>query len=208
MVLIVRRNAEPTTLHPCSVFSRKKGIPFMPAKKAAKKSAKYHDPKHDKAKDLRRAYEHLGRVEILQRTLHHADDVKALATLAHQELEGGHMKDAADLLRAAEHFSFAALAPESAEPDEVSDDLENALSEEFERLTMKAEEHWEHEEERHKLVATLYAGAIKHSRKALERGKYRQAMELIRVAEALAHVKKHDPDELQDGVETLMFSTS
>ncbi len=33
----------------------------MPAKKAAKKSAKHHDPKHDKAKDLRRAYD--GRCE-------------------------------------------------------------------------------------------------------------------------------------------------
>ena len=182
----------------------------MPPQKAAKKSAKHHDPKHDSAKDLRRAHEHLGRVDILQRVLQpkQADDVKSLVTLAEQELENGHRKDAADLLRAAEHFSFAALAHETAEPDEVSGDLENALSEEFEHLTMKAEEHWEHEEERHKLVATLYTGALKHSRKALERGRYRQAMELIRAAETLAHVKKHDPNELQDGVETLMLSTS
>jgi len=182
----------------------------MPPKKAAKKSAKHNDPKHDSAKDLRRAYEHLGRVEILQRTLQptQTGDVKSLITLATQELENGHRKDAADLLRAAEHFSFAARAHDTAESEEISEDLTNVLSEEFERLTMKAEEHWEHEDERHEPVIALYKSAMKHSQKAFQRRSYRQAMELVRGAETLAHVKKHRPNELQDGVETLMLSTS
>ena len=94
----------------------------MPPKKAAKKSAKHHDPKHDSAKDLRRAYEHLGRVDILQRVLQpkHAHDVKSLVTLAERELENGHRKDGANLLRAAEHFSFAALAHDTEELEEIS----------------------------------------------------------------------------------------
>jgi len=37
-------------------------------KKAAKKTAKHH-PGHRQASDLRRAYEHMSRVEILQRSL-------------------------------------------------------------------------------------------------------------------------------------------
>ncbi len=182
----------------------------MPPQKAAKKSAKHHDPKHDSAKDLRRAHEHLGRVDILQRVLQpkQADDVKSLVTLAEQELENGHRKDAADLLRAAEHFSFAARAHDTEELEEISKDLTNVLSEEFAHLAMKAEEHWEHEDERHEPVIALYESAMKHSQKAFQRGSYRQAMELVRGAEALAHVKKHRPKELQDGVETLMLSTS
>ena len=182
----------------------------MPSKKAAKKSAKHHDHKHDSAKDLRRAYEHLGRLEILQRTPQaiQAGDVKSLITLAKQELENGHRKDAADLLRAAEHFSFAARAHDTAESEEISEDLANVLSEEFAHLTMKAEEHWEHEDERHEPVIALYESALKHSQKAFQRQSYRQAMELVRGAEALAHVKKHRPKELQDGAETLMLSIS
>jgi hypothetical protein len=182
----------------------------MPPKKAAKKSAKHNDPKHDSAKDLRRAYEHLGRVDIPQRALQpkEADDVMALVTLAKRKLESGSSKDAADLLRAAEHFSFAARAHDTAESEEISEDLANVLSEEFAHLTMKAEEHWEHEDERHEPVIALYKSALKHSQKAFQRRSYRQAMELVRGAEALAHVKKHRPKELQDGAETLMLSIS
>ncbi len=106
--------------------------------------------------------------------------------------------------------SISALlrAHDTAESEEISEDLTNVLSEEFERLTMKAEEHWEHEDERHEPVIALYKSAMKHSQKAFQRRSYRQAMELVRGAETLAHVKKHRPNELQDGVETLMLSTS
>jgi len=102
----------------------------MPPKKAAKKAVKHHDLKHQEAKDLRRAYEHLGRVEILQRALQqtHVEHVSTLAALAEQELQSGHIKDAADLLRAAEHLSFAALAGDSAKVADVSKDLENAIA--------------------------------------------------------------------------------
>jgi hypothetical protein len=97
---------------------------------AAKKSAKHHDPKHDSARDLRRAHEHLDRVHILQSVLQpkQADDVKSLVTLAEQKLENGHRKDAANLLRAAEHFSFAALAYDTEELEEISKALTNVLS--------------------------------------------------------------------------------
>ncbi len=109
----------------------------MPANRAAKKAAAKHaDPKHHEAKDLRRAYEHLGRVEILQHSLGatSAKEIHTLVTLAEKELGKGHRKDAADLLRAAEHFSFAALAAEATSGN-VSDELKGIVAEEVDHLT-------------------------------------------------------------------------
>jgi hypothetical protein len=81
-----------------------------PAKKAAKKAAKSFEEKS--GKELRRAYEHTSRVEILQRLLPPgtADAIATLVAYACRELDGKKNREAADLLRASEHLSFAALA--------------------------------------------------------------------------------------------------
>ena len=176
----------------------------MPAKKAAKKAAAKHaSPKHHDAKDLRRAYEHLGRVEILQGTLSAAfsKDIHPLVTLAETELGKGHRKDAADLLRAAEHFSFAALANANSKPGKVSEELEDIVAEEVEHLTHKANEHWDESDdsEHHASVAALFQISLKAASNALKAGRYRQALELARGLEALSHVKKHGPEELGAG---------
>lgn len=176
----------------------------MPAKKAAKKAAAKHaDPKHHEGKDLRRAYEHLGRVEMLQRNLNAASskDIHTLVTLAERELGKGHRKDAADLLRAAEHFSFAASANANSKPSKVSEELEGIVAEEVEHLTEKANEHWDESEEseHHASVATLFQTSLKAAASALKAGQYRQALELARGSEALAHVKKHGAEELGPG---------
>ena len=175
----------------------------MPAKKAAKKAAAKHaDPKHHEAKDLRRAYEHLGRVQILQHSLGAApaEDIHSLVALAEKELGQGHRKDAADLLRAAEHFSFAALAAD-ATPGKISDELKDIVAEEVDHLTQRANEHWEErdEEEHHASIAPLFRSSLEATVKALEAGSHRQALELARGSEALAHVKKHGPEELEAG---------
>ena len=82
-----------------------------PPKKAAKKSAAHHHDKPHQTNDLRRAYEHMGRLEVLRKSLEAstADAVGVLAKLAQNEIGAGHNKDAADLLRASEHLSFAVL---------------------------------------------------------------------------------------------------
>lgn len=172
----------------------------MPANKAAKKAAAKHaDPKHHEAKDLRRAYEHLGRVEILQHSLGatSAKEIHTLVTLAEKELGKGHRKDAADLLRAAEHFSFAALAAEATSGN-VSDELKGIVAEEVDHLTERANEHWgeSDREEHHASIAPLFHTSLEAAEKALEVGSYRQALELARGSEALAHVKKHGPEQL------------
>ena len=84
----------------------------MPIKNTASKStAKFaHDPA---SPDVLRAYEHLGRIDILEGGLAGSSyvDVNALANLAQQQLDSSRAENAAILLRAAEHISFAALEP-------------------------------------------------------------------------------------------------
>ena len=176
----------------------------MPLKKAAKKApAKHADPKHQAAKDLRRSYEHLGRVELLRGSLDNARSkhIHPLVKLAEQELAKGHRKEAADLLRAAEHFSFAALAEGGGTPGRVSDELVRVVTEELEHLERRANDHWDEQEdeERHLSLTELFHSALRDSTTAAKAGQYRRALELARSAEALSHVKKHGPDELGEG---------
>ncbi len=184
----------------------------MPAPKNAAKNApvSHADPKHHEGKDLRRAYEHLGRVEILQRSSGQTNtDVSTLAALAQQELRVGHAKGAADLLRAAEHLSFAALRTNATEASELSPMLKEAIQKEFDHLLEKAEEHWKQgdKKDRHADVATLYRSSLEAAEQARKQGLCRQALELARSAEALAHVRKHGSAELAAGKAPLKFAT-
>jgi hypothetical protein len=171
----------------------------MPAKKAAKKAAKkmakkatHHLPSHN----LRRAYEHLGRIDILEGALAgaHFVQVSALATLAQQQLEAGRARDGADLLRAAEHICFAALAPEPGPGavELVSADLRAAITAELHHLTRRAEDLWNDAEsdddQAHETIAAIYTAALDQAAAAYARGAYRPALELARAAEALAHI--------------------
>lgn len=175
----------------------------MPAKKAAKTAAHRADPKNPESKDLRRAYEHLGRIEILQRIID-ADSSKhvhTLVALAEKALAKGHRKDGADLLRAAEHLSFAALAGADGKPGTISDELKAIVADEVEHLTRKANEHWDAsaEGERGSSLMAVFHNSLAAAVTALHAGAYRPALELARGAEALAHVKNHGPEELQSG---------
>ena len=155
-----------------------------------KKAAKHHDDKHHRAKDLRRAFEHLGRVEILRRILN--DSSAALASLIHlaqTEVDNGSSKNAADLLRAAEHLAFAFLLNHSTNNTQMAGGLDAAVREEFDRIEEKAEERWSPEEANPE-IARLYGEMRQKAKIARKEGAYRQALELIRGAEALAHVTK------------------
>lgn len=171
----------------------------MPPKKAAKKSAKHHDDQRQYAKDLRRAYEHSGRVEILRHILSGSgDEIAALVKLAQEQIADEAPNHAADLLRAAEHLSFAAILNRGVGEGEASLGLATAIQGEFSRLLAKAEERWE-PEDAHPKIAKIYRDSLKKALIARDQGAYRQALELARAAEALAHGKagpaKHHPNK-------------
>ena len=167
------------------------------AKKAAKKSARHND-----RNDLRRTYEHLGRVQVLQAAVDVAPDldVKTLVALAQKELKGRQVRNAAELLRAAEHLSFAAT---DLRGPSVSDPLLEAITTEFDHLTQRASEHWDRETDRHTSVSTIYKRTQKRAVKAFQLQAFRQSLELARASEALSHVKKYSMQSLQSGAEVL-----
>jgi hypothetical protein len=183
--------------------------PKKAAKKVAKKVAKHADPKHHEAKDLRRAYEHLGRIESLQRSVVGGaqTEVATLVALAQQQLKSGDAKNAAELLRAAEHLSFAGLAAERPEQTKLSGTIKTALEDEHRHLTDRAVEHWERGEHPANLAA-LYASSLQSSQQALRRGAYREAMEFVRAAEALAHVERLGSGKLTAGSAPLKLARS
>jgi len=164
--------------------------PVKHAAKHAAKHAKKHTPEQEGKKDLRRAYEHLGRVEAILSLAGDASpsSVHTLVQLAKRYLEGGLSKEGADLLRAAEHFSFASL-PSNAKADTHADPkLMETVQEEFDKLSSRAEEHWAEHEDRSSELTGLFKEACEESKAAFEKRMYRQALEWARGAEALAHV--------------------
>ena len=175
---------------------------MIPAKKAAKKAAKHvHHGDHD-PKDLLHAYEHLGRIEILHGSLDKqaVKDIATLTMLAEQQLAGKRMKDAADLLRAAEHLSFGALNSSKAEK-RIDPQLEEAIDKEFHHKLEKAEEHWAEKSYHHPAIEEIYTSVTERAEKAFENGAYRRALEFARGAEALAHVNVPNAKELESRAE-------
>ena len=170
----------------------------MSAKKAAKKSAKKaakkspgHHGKHHEGKDLRRAYEHLGRLSVLEPGLVAAvvGQLKQLTDMAQVMLIAGEQKSAADLLRAGEHLAFGTMAS-SAKASGLGEELEAAINAEYEHLVDKADEHWtKHEDERPAGIEAIYESMAVAAQAAFHKGAYRRALEFVRGAEALAHVR-------------------
>jgi hypothetical protein len=180
----------------------------MPAKKAAKKSAKKaakkspgHHGKHHEGKDLRKAYEHLGRLSALEPSLPAVlvAQLKKLTELAQVTLHAGEQKSAADLLRAGEHLAFGSLAS-TAKATGLGEELEAAINAEYEHLVDKADEHWiKHEDDRPDGIEELYESMAVAAQAAFHKGAYRRALEFVRGAEALAHVRGGGPPLLDDG---------
>ncbi len=178
--------------------------PKKAAKKAAKKSPKKFAGHHH---DLRRAYEHMGRLGVLQKSLESstAHAVGILAKFAEIEIKAGHNKDAADLLRASEHMSFAVLAGSGHGFGRISAELKQSITEHFNELTRRADEHWENEEQHSSALAQFYQSSRKGAVKALKEGAYHRALEFARAAEALAHVRQDRQPKLETDVSKLQL---
>ena len=179
-----------------------------PAKKAARKTPGHHHDKHHQSNDLRRAYEHMGRVAVLRQSSKPSatDIVAELTTLAQREIKDGHNKDAAGLLRASEHLSFAVLAGEVSGVGRISAELKQSITEHFDELTRRADEHWEEEESSNNL-ASIYQISRSSAARAFKARAYQQALEFARAAEALVHVKQHGPLKLERGQKNLQFKS-
>lgn len=179
----------------------------MPPKKAAKNmAAKKNAPQDRERKDLCRAYEHLGRVNAMQSlvTAEFTEGVHTLVSLAEQELGQGRRKDAADLLRVAEHLSFAAAARSAIKAGDVSAELKDIVTKEVEHLLHKAQKLWAEADKtgHHPSVTTIFHKSIELAGEALKAGSFREALEVSRGTEALAHVKAHAASELHSGSKT------
>ena len=182
-----------------------------PAKKgAAKKVAGHHHDMHHQANYLRRAYEHMARVAVLRQTAKSpaTDDVADLTALAQRAIQDRYSKDAADLLRALEHLSFAVLAGEVPGIVRVSAELKESITEHFEELTRMADEQWEEKEEHSNRLTGIYQSSRNSATKAFKARAYHQALEFARAAEALAHIKQHGPAKLERGHKNLQLKSA
>jgi hypothetical protein len=164
------------------------------AKKAAKKAPAKHAAKHaakaasKRGNDTRRAYEHLSRVQSLASHMTNDDIVgaKTLSEHAEQALRAGEVKDAAELLRAAEHHLFGTLALNQRADEALSPDLLATIREEHGHLQARAADHGACEDAP-RAIATIYKTMNKQSASALRDKHYAAAMEFARGAEALTH---------------------
>ena len=163
--------------------SAKKAAKKAPAKHAAKHAAKKSAP----GRDTRRAYEHLGRIQALAAALPSGtEDAQVLATHAQNAIRANQPKDAAELLRAAEHNLFAILQDTQSADDSVAAPLLAALTEEAEHLQQRAEDHGACADAP-RAIQAIYRSMSRAAAASLKAKRYRAAMEFARGAEALTH---------------------
>lgn len=169
------------------------------AKKVAKKAAKKATGPLKRAQDLRRCFEHFGRVKTLLPTLaQDPETVVKMVSLAKEILQTGDAKQAADALRAAEHLAFGRLAMHADEDASLSDSLVQTFGEEYRHLLERAEER-SGAGELSKPVTTLFNTMRKEATAAFRARQYRAACELARGAEALTHVNAELQGRLRTG---------
>ena len=167
-----------------------------PPKKTAKKAVK-KSPGQRHGQDLRRAYEHFGRVGTLLPLLSETDAVVRMSTLARAFLGSGQAKDAAEVLRAAEHLCFGTLASE-AKPETITEQLSSLAQAEYASLLERADHH---AAAGHMAppVEKMFLLMRKAAVRAFKAGQYRAASELARGTEALSHVTAEFNGRLRSG---------
>jgi hypothetical protein len=142
--------------------------------------------------ELLRAYQHLARVDILEGALSGAAfcDVSTLAALALGELGAGRDREAADLLRAAEHISFAAQTPRGyASAMRIFDELRDAIGAEFDTRMRRAELfRRERSSPRHGVVPDICTRTLQLAREAYAEELLGRALELAHAVELLAEI--------------------
>lgn len=189
----------PREKHPAKHAAAKKHQAGKPGKDKHGQD-KHPKKKHAHKKDLRRAFEHMSRVQHLRGSIgrSQAKSIDTLVALAHEELIAGGEENAADLLRAAEHLGFAFLSAD-APIGSVSPALLEAIAEQYEHLGEKAAEHWDDHSGASEDLTRIYETARKAAGEAFADNLYHQALEYQRAAEAIAHVHLQPGPKLQAG---------
>jgi hypothetical protein len=147
----------------------------------------------------------MSRFEILQRSLKPSDVnvVITLATLTREQLEAGNNQQAADLLRAAEHLCIAALTSQVSKKVQLSGELVQSITEHFNEVTGRAEEHWLKHKEQPCVFTAIYKSSLKDATAGFKHGAIHQALEFAHATEALAHIGPNGADELKRGEKVL-----
>ena len=170
--------------------AKKSAAKKAPGKKAAAKKMAAKHAGHAE-RDLRRAYEHMGRLEALGPLLSKdsSNEIEALLRFAQGSLTANDAKSAAELLRAGEHLAFGSLAAMTR--DETAEGrVRTAAREECEHLLERAAEHWAEQSENQAWpLDEVYQQARTRAEQALKGGALRRALEYARAAEALGHVE-------------------
>lgn len=148
---------------------------------------------HAQSENLRRAYEFLGRIDILESTLSGPSfcDVSTLVALGLNALAAGRDREACDLLRTAEHIGFAAQAPAgyASSAMRMFDELRTAIDAEFSGLIRRAEVLREERfSPRYGELPDLCARTLKDAREAYAEQAFTRALELARAAALLANL--------------------
>lgn len=150
-------------------------------------------PPHGNAQDLLRAYELLARIDILEGSLSGPSfcDVSTLVVLALNELAAGRDRNACDLLRSAEHISFAAQAPGGYGSSAIRmfEELQEAIDAEFSGLIRRTDLlREERSSPRHGQLADLCARTLKDAREAYADQAFGSALEFARASALLAEL--------------------
>jgi hypothetical protein len=164
-------------------------MPSFKSHNAASKPVAFHG----QSEDLRRAYELLARIDILEGALSGPSfcDVSTLVALALNQLAAGRDREACDLLRSAEHISFAAQAPAgyASSAMRMFEELRQAIDAEFSGLIRRAELlREERSSPRHGQLPDLCARALQDAREAYADQAFGRALELARAAALLANL--------------------
>lgn len=142
--------------------------------------------------ELRRAYEYLSRIDVLESALSGSAfcDVSTLVALALNELAAGRDRDGADLLSVAEHLCFAAQAPHgyAASAIRIFDELRHAIAAEFDALVRRADIFRQENCPRHGTLPDICARTLDQARDAYQDDHLGRALEFARAAELLSEI--------------------
>jgi len=97
------------------------------------------------------------------------------------------------------------LAGEVSSIIRVSAELKHSITEQFDEMTRRADEHWQEVEEHSETLAAIYESSRESAAKAFKDREYHQALEFARAAEAIAHVKQHGSLKLESGRKNLQL---
>ncbi len=162
----------------------------MPQHHEGPKPKKPEQGKRPRHHEQRRVCEHAARVAILEPLIRvRSQEVRLLVSLAENHIQAEQPREAAELLRAAEHLCFSNLAADNRRKAFASE-LAMEVADELHRRLDKAEERWNEAAEHPPELAALYEAVRQGALGLFEANAYAAALESARAVDAIAHSSK------------------